>query len=247
MKIFISHSHQDKWFADRIVALLRKLEIDTWYDTFELCPGDNLLEKIQEGLSECSHLIVILSKHSVHSRWVKEELYTFYQDYVEGRKVKVYPFLLDAVWEQAPRFLKKYVYADFRKSSRLRLRPAGLQALTREFRGTPVFAGKYFKCFRTPAETRIVVSLPEGMTKTAINQTLLAEVRKLRSKLAGQQVFITGRMTNPLALMLGAHLGNICRELWAYDPQVPDELVPVFLPGSNAKALVKTRKQSRSK
>jgi hypothetical protein len=246
MKIFISHSYQDKWFANRLVAVLKKLDLDTWYDTSELCIGDNLLEKIHKGLSECSHLIVILSKNSVQSHWVKEELYTFYHDYVTGKKVKVYPFLLDAVWDKAPEFLKKYIYADFRKSTRWRLNAAGLKAVTKEFRGNPVFAGKYLKGYRTPLECRIVAVMPEGKTKTEINQMLLAELKKLRPKVAGQKALITGPMTNSLALMVGAHLGNICREIWAYDPRSPDELVPVFLPGSTAKTVAKTRKIKRS-
>jgi hypothetical protein len=197
------------------------------------------LEKIHEGLGACSHLIVILSKHSVQSQWVKEELYTFYHDYVAGKKVKVYPFLLDAVWDKAPSFLKKYLYADFRKSTRLKPDSAGLKAVTREFRGDCIFAGKHLKCYRTPSECRIVAAMPEGKSKTEINTMLMAELRKLRPKVAGQKVLITGPMTNPLAFMVGAHLGNICRELWAYDPKAPAELVPVFLPGSIAKTTEK--------
>ncbi|MCL4703984.1 TIR domain-containing protein [bacterium] len=245
MKIFISHSHQDKWFADRLVARLKKLDLDAWYDTFELCIGDNLLEKIHAGLNECSHLIVILSRHSIQSQWVKEELYTFYHDYVAGKKAKIYPFLLDPVWDKAPAFLKKYLYADFRNSTRSRLNPAGLKAITREFHGDPVFAGKHLKCYRTPSECRIVATMPEGKSKTEVNQILLAELRKLRPKVAGQKAFITGPMTNSLALMAGAHLGNICRELWAYDPKAPDVLVPVFLPGAAGKTAAKVKKIKR--
>lgn len=143
------------------MAQLEKLDLATWYDTFELCIGDNLLEKIHEGLNACSHLIVILSKHSVQSRWVKEELYTFYHDYVAGKKVKVYPFLLDAVWDQVPSFLKKYLYADFRQSTRLKLNAVGLKAVIKEFQGDSIFAGKYLKCYRTPRNAALWPPCPK--------------------------------------------------------------------------------------
>lgn len=88
--------------------------------------------------------------------------------------------------------------------------------------------------------------MPEGKPKSELNTMLLPELRKLRPKVAGQKALITGPMTNPLALMVGAHLGNICRELWAYDPKQPDDLVPVFLPGSTAKIAEKRRKTNRA-
>ncbi len=230
MKTFISHAHQDKWFANRLVKLLNELGVNSWYDTVELCIGDNLLQKIHEGLAECSHFIVILSKHAIRSKWVEEELYTFYQEYVQGKKVKVYPFLLDDVWRQTPTFLKKYVYANFRNSTRKQLNAAGIKAVEKEFRGVALHEGHLIKCYNTQNECRLIVTLPEGKSKAEINQMAQLELKKLRPKLSGQKLLMTGRMTYTLAMMVGAYLGNICREISAYDPQIPDELVPIFLP-----------------
>lgn len=235
MKIFISHSSQDKWFADKIVALLDQLGISVWYDKVDLYIGDNLLQKIHAGLNESSRLIVILSHQSIASKWVTEELESFYTDFVLGGKTKIYPLLLEDVWEAAPVFLKKLVYADFCSSAPDALNPAGIAEIEKEFRGTPVYEGNLLKCYRLAEVYRIRVTLPpdEGRkTKTEINHEAQKELAVLRGKLAGKDVMLTGRTTYTLALMIGAYLGNICKSLQAFDPKREGghEFVPIFLP-----------------
>jgi len=229
MKTFISHAHQDKWFADQIVTLLDQLGVKSWYDTVELFIGDNLLQKIHEGLADCSHLIVILSNHSINSKWVKEELGSFYTEYVSGKKMKVYPFLLEDIGEQMPLFLRKYLYADFRGSTSTQLNPAGVAAVEKELRGVPVYTGAIFKCYRTSEDHRLLVTLPEGKTKAEINHMAHSELVALRSKLAGQSVLFSGRITYTLAMMLGAFLGNSCKSISAFDPKVPNDFTPILL------------------
>lgn len=73
---FISHAHADK---DRFVLdfarRLRGKGIDAWVDSWEMLPGDSLVDKIfNEGLKSCTAFIIVLSKHSVDSKWVREEL-----------------------------------------------------------------------------------------------------------------------------------------------------------------------------
>lgn len=229
MRTFISYSSQDQWFAEQIVNLFDRLGVNTWYDKVDLFIGDNFLEKIHEGLKECTHLVVVLSKNSINSRWVREELTTFYNKYVEGKKIKVYPFLLEDVWNEVPPFLQKFVYADFRNSSVRQLNAIGIAAVEKEFLGMPTYEGKMFRCYRIAANYRVFVDLPNDKTKTEINQMARAELDALRFKLIGQKVLIGGRLTYTLALMIGAYLGNICQSISAYDPRYEDEVVPIFL------------------
>jgi len=75
-KIFISHATADK---DRFVLAfairLRNSGVDAWVDQWEMNPGDSLVSKIfEEGLKQCQAMIVVLSRHSIESRWVREEL-----------------------------------------------------------------------------------------------------------------------------------------------------------------------------
>lgn len=74
MKVFISHSSADKPTAHRLDADLRRHGIDTWLDAWEIKVGDSIIDKINQGIAECSAFLILVSRHSVASRWVREEL-----------------------------------------------------------------------------------------------------------------------------------------------------------------------------
>lgn len=73
--VFISHASEDK---DRFVRSFAQKclsnGIDCWYDEWEMKLGDNLLEKISEGLRESAIFVIVLSNFSVNKPWVREEL-----------------------------------------------------------------------------------------------------------------------------------------------------------------------------
>ena len=71
---FISYSSKDKEFVLRLATDLRTREgIDAWLDQWETTPGDRIPERIEEGLSEASVFILVLSPDSVRSQWVEYE------------------------------------------------------------------------------------------------------------------------------------------------------------------------------
>lgn len=75
IKGFLSYSHDDKDVAEKIANELKKSGVDVWFDKWEINPGDSLVQKIfLEGLHNCEVFFVLLSKKSVVSKWVKEEL-----------------------------------------------------------------------------------------------------------------------------------------------------------------------------
>lgn len=73
--IFISHSSKDKWFSDRLYKLLDKAGFSIWYDYMSLIPNKErkLDDEIRTHLYECRNMIVVLSKNSIESEWVKLE------------------------------------------------------------------------------------------------------------------------------------------------------------------------------
>jgi len=97
-KVFVSHASEDKQrfvlpFAER----LRAKGIDAWVDRWEMLPGDSLVDKIfDEGLKEAAAVIIVLSTHSIQSRWVKEELNASVVARIT-RGTKVIPVLIDDV------------------------------------------------------------------------------------------------------------------------------------------------------
>jgi hypothetical protein len=114
MPIFISYSHQNKEFADKLAANLVKHKAHVWIDSWELNVGDSIINKVQDAIQESSALIVILSKASIESEWCKKELTSGLLRELEEKKVVVLPLLLEDC--EIPIFLRDKMYADFRNN-----------------------------------------------------------------------------------------------------------------------------------
>lgn len=112
MRIFLSHSSKDKPFVEKLAKDILRLDIEVWLDKWEMKVGDSLFDKIEEGLETSDYLIIILSKNSVNSSWVRKELNAFLCDEILSKSVKVLPVLIDDC--NIPIFIREKLYADFR-------------------------------------------------------------------------------------------------------------------------------------
>lgn len=73
--LFIAHAGEDKDDVARPLAEhLRDLGLQVWYDEFELKIGDNLRQRIDEGLATCRFGVTILSPHFFAKEWPQWEL-----------------------------------------------------------------------------------------------------------------------------------------------------------------------------
>jgi hypothetical protein len=121
--VFISYSHSDKGFVDRLGKELVKRNTHVWIDRWELNVGDSIIGKVQEAIQRSGALLVVLSKASVASEWCKKELNFGLVRELDEKKVSVLPVLLEDC--DIPPFLRDKMYADFRTSFE-----DGLDALT---------------------------------------------------------------------------------------------------------------------
>lgn len=113
--IFLSHSHTDKDFVDRLAMDLRRTGYYVWTDDAEIKVGDSLIDKIREGIDKVDYFGVVISRNSINSHWVKKEVDIAMNQEIEGKRVKVIPMLLDNI--DLPGFLKGKKFADFRYST----------------------------------------------------------------------------------------------------------------------------------
>jgi hypothetical protein len=89
--VFISYAHEDNDLAQEIaVALYRSRLAAPYIDKIALGPGDSLTEKLGEGLDKAMALVVILSRDSIGSPWVKKELKT-----IQDRRIPIFPVRRD--------------------------------------------------------------------------------------------------------------------------------------------------------
>jgi tetratricopeptide (TPR) repeat protein len=72
LKVFVSHSSQDKAVCDAVVTALRSARADVWCDEHNLGAGQ-LWEEIQRELKAWSVFVVLLSKNAFASQWVRRK------------------------------------------------------------------------------------------------------------------------------------------------------------------------------
>ena len=114
MPIFISYSHEDKAFAERLAIQLVAHKAKVWLDRWELHVGDSLIRKIQDAIAGASALLVVLSKAAVKSEWCNKELSAGLIRELEEKRVVVLPVLKEDC--ETPLFLRDKLYADFRRN-----------------------------------------------------------------------------------------------------------------------------------
>jgi hypothetical protein len=112
MPIFISYSHKDKSFVDKLAMQLVRRNVHVWLDRWELSVGDSIIDRVQDAVDGASALLVILSKASVASEWCKKELSAGFLRELEERRVVVLPVMLEDC--DVPVFARGKLYADFR-------------------------------------------------------------------------------------------------------------------------------------
>ena len=71
---FISYSFSDQDFAERLYAGLRDYGGKCWYAPRDIHGGQKVIEQIDEAINRHDKLLLILSRHSITSEWVKTEI-----------------------------------------------------------------------------------------------------------------------------------------------------------------------------
>jgi uncharacterized protein YjbI with pentapeptide repeats len=71
---FISYASEDEEFAEHLHADLQKAGVRCWFAPKDLKIGDRFQERIEESIRIYDKLLIVLSAHSVSSRWVEREV-----------------------------------------------------------------------------------------------------------------------------------------------------------------------------
>lgn len=73
-KVFLSYAWDDRELAQKIAQGLIAQGIDTWWAEWEIKSGDSIRTRIDNGLSDCSHFVVLLTPRSITRPWVNAEI-----------------------------------------------------------------------------------------------------------------------------------------------------------------------------
>jgi uncharacterized protein YjbI with pentapeptide repeats len=92
---FISHSTNDKEFADRIYADLRNEGVRCWFAPEDMKIGDKILDSIDRSIRIRDKLLLILSEESIGSEWVEDEVNTAFEEERKRKTIVLFPIRLD--------------------------------------------------------------------------------------------------------------------------------------------------------
>ncbi len=82
--VYLAHASEDKALAKPMAEGLMQRGIPVWYDNWEIGYGDSLRRKMEEGLGNCTHFVVLLTETSIGKPWVNEEIDAGLMGAVEG-------------------------------------------------------------------------------------------------------------------------------------------------------------------
>lgn len=111
--LFVCHASEDKSTALAFADFLRERGTDVWLDQWEIRVGDSIVQKINDALSEATHLAILLSSVSVTKPWVRRELSSALMRQLTDSSVSVLPLVLDDC--AIPAILADIRFADCRR------------------------------------------------------------------------------------------------------------------------------------
>ncbi|MDB4766466.1 TIR domain-containing protein [bacterium] len=130
MRIFVSHSKRDMEQVNPIVSRLRDEGHEVWDDAVELNPGDNISERINEGLHDADAILFVISKNSVRSEWVHYEFTTIALRDISQKQRRIIPLRIDKT--PVPSYMAERVFLDMSDDFE-----AGLERLSAALKSTP--------------------------------------------------------------------------------------------------------------
>lgn len=126
--VYLAHASEDKPVAKPLAEGLIERGIPVWYDNWEICYGDSLRRKMEQGLGNCTHFVVLLTETSISKPWVNEEIDAGLMSAVEG-SAKFIGLRYGLPLTSVSPFLRTRLTPDFVPG------PEGLDALAAEIFG----------------------------------------------------------------------------------------------------------------
>lgn len=104
-KVFLSYAWEDRALAEQIATAMQDNGIDTWWAQWCMSAGDSLRQKIDAGLGDCTHFVVLLTPASLSKPWVNQEMDAGLMLKLQSR-VKFIPLRHQLPAEQLPPLLR---------------------------------------------------------------------------------------------------------------------------------------------
>jgi hypothetical protein len=105
---FISYSTKDQVFAERLHADLQNKGVRCWFAPHDLPIGAKTWDAIDEAIKSRDKLLLILSKNSINSDWVEDEVQKAFAEERDRKQLVLFPVRIDGtVMETAEPWARK--------------------------------------------------------------------------------------------------------------------------------------------
>jgi len=89
--VFVSHRSADTLAVERLASALRQHGHDVWLDVWQINVGDSIVERMNDGLSRSSYLIVCFSDAGSLAPWMGREWMSALARQLNGLPIRVLP------------------------------------------------------------------------------------------------------------------------------------------------------------
>lgn len=170
MQAFLSHSSADRPLAATIYRSLRDQAVSVWFDRMEMAPGDSLLKKIADGISNSDCVLVLVTENSKRSTWVEKEVSIA----LTGAGPRLIPLLLRGC--EMPSVLADKIYIT------VELNGNGIQDI--------VIGARWFEPIRRKCSLDVAIG-GEGFTRSITGFSAFELIYVLADQLASNPVGMT--------------------------------------------------------
>lgn len=116
-KTFISYSHHDKPFVERLCLALEQWNIEFWTPESSLRPGEDFVPKMVLALSEADAIVLVISPNALKSDWVLSEWAVVRARLMSKGMPRIFPILIEKT-NELPYFLKTIHWIDMTDPTR---------------------------------------------------------------------------------------------------------------------------------
>lgn len=93
---FISYSNKDETIANKIFNDLQDNGIRCWFAPKSLRVGDKIRDNIDDAIENYDKLLIILSKNSIESQWVEDEVDSAFEKENKTNNIVLFPIMIDS-------------------------------------------------------------------------------------------------------------------------------------------------------
>ena len=108
--VFISHRLDDTRIAEQLAIEIRNAGHQVWLDEWVISLGDSIIERMNQGLTGATYVVVCYSPLGVTSQWIGREWMSSLAQQLNGKNIKLLPVVLTG--GEPPPILADLKYAD---------------------------------------------------------------------------------------------------------------------------------------